>query len=736
MDMSSGHSMAGMSMGEGVPSPAYLQNMYWAAVGTAIGCATLVNLYNNALYRQRMSAASRNHIYPAKPRAALPCTMATIYAMAREVSYASYPLKGLSKRLSWTVTRRLSWSSPTLGRVLTVVAELVLVLVLCFYKLDPYDQWQWEDIGYRTGYIATAQLPLIVLLAGKRNFIAWFTGTSYERLNWLHKWVSRVLFLTVTIHMGFWFTSWDQYNYIKVKLTTDPITQRGFAAWCILLWIVLSSLAPARRWNYEFFVVQHIATFVGFFAAVYLHLPADVRFWVWIPIGFFIFDRLFRAGAALWINLSSLDWASRKFAPRATFEPVSGDTTRITIENPTFKWVAGQHVFLSCHALAPLQAHPFTIASIPADGRLEFLVKSKSGGTRRFFRHADGSQGLPQASWSKRHDRSVILEGPYGRIRPLRQFDTVFLIAGSSGATFTVPLMRDIVSSWMAHPPSRAYTSDRSAFAFQGAATRLVRFVWVIKSRSQLAWFSSQLETIRVSVNQLKYACYEVEVEMSIYITCDEVLEAADLSAGNHEVLKGEDPYTGQQLRQGSIDSNIEQTASINSSEERFVKEKTGVISIDSESSSSPKQADAATSCGLNGTCCCMQIVEDEAQAVESSRRCHCRCGDDSIEEIQEQAVPIQSSEQKNLPSEAVAKDNTEQLHHSEIPIISGRPRPRKLILETLEQALGESAVVVCGPQGLVDDVRRSVVSLSDDRAVHKGTGAQGIYFHAESFEY
>ena len=53
-----------------------------------------------------------------------------------------------------------------------------------------------------------------------------------------------------------------------------------------------------------------------------------------------------------------------------------------------------------------------------------------------------------------------------------------------------------------------------------------------------------------------------------------------------------------------------------------------------------------------------------------------------------------------------------------------------------LEEAEGESAVIVCGPQGLQDDVRESVVALSDERAVHKGTGAQGIYLHIEGFCY
>ena len=67
---------------------------------------------------------------------------------------------------------------------------------------------------------------------------------------------------------------------------------------------------------------------------------------------------------------------------------------------------------------------------------------------------------------------------------------------------------------------------------------------------------------------------------------------------------------------------------------------------------------------------------------------------------------------------------------------LAGRPQPKNLSRRTLEQALSETAVVVCGPQGLVSNVRQSVVSLSDERSVHKGTGAQGIYLYAEAFEY
>ena len=68
--------------------------------------------------------------------------------------------------------------------------------------------------------------------------------------------------------------------------------------------------------------------------------------------------------------------------------------------------------------------------------------------------------------------------------------------------------------------------------------------------------------------------------------------------------------------------------------------------------------------------------------------------------------------------------------------MLAGRPQCRTLIRKVLEEAEGESAVVACGPRGLQEDIRQCVVSLSNERAVHKGTGAQGIYLHIEGFCY
>ena len=45
--------MGNMSMGNGVPSLFYLQQMFWAVIGAATACATVVNIYNKLLWRQR-----------------------------------------------------------------------------------------------------------------------------------------------------------------------------------------------------------------------------------------------------------------------------------------------------------------------------------------------------------------------------------------------------------------------------------------------------------------------------------------------------------------------------------------------------------------------------------------------------------------------------------------------------------------------------------------------------------
>ena len=716
----------GMSgMGDGVPTPVHIQKTYWAFIGAAIAFATLVNILNKISCWERLVAASRGVGEPAKPRRLLPRVLATTTAITREIAYATLPSRSIGK---------LRIRSPGLGRTLIVCAELVLVLVLCFYKLDVRNKRSWEALGYRTGFVTSAQLPLIYILSGKNNIIGHLTGLGYERLNWLHRWTARILLLSATIHMIFWFESWARYNYIRKKLLTDQIAQRGFASWCILAWIVLSSFAPLRKLNYEFFVVQHVVTLAGFSAAVYLHLPKDLKMLVWISVAFAIFDRAVRTSIVLYNNLSIFHPGSKcegLWASRATLEPLAGGYTRLTVRNPPIRWKPGQHMFLSCQSIVPLQSHPFTISSLPHDGVMQFIVKAHSGGSRGFFRHAEKKQRLPESVRDTRVEgSSVAVEGPYGKMRPLRQFDSVIFLAGGVGSTFTVPLMRDLVRSW-----TRSRQSAENPLGFFSApaacATKYVRFVWIIRSRDQLAWFATQLTNAAEEVASLRAEGCDLDLQMSVYLTCNE-----ELTASENRVI--------QQPQKRFVEKTVERTGEKSMEvEDKDASKDTIEVNVEPVSSTSSDAPSARHTCGPDGTCCCTATIEEED--ADNTVECRCNCGPvpighasaasrraSAVSKSASIASDASSSLLSSVPKTSVG-GSAPPLHPS-IALLSGRPHPRTLLRRTLEQARGESAVVTCGPAGLVDDVRVSVVALSDERAVHKGTGAQGIYLHAEEF--
>ncbi|KAI7326177.1 hypothetical protein KC326_g418 [Hortaea werneckii] len=125
------------------------------------------------------------------------------------------------------------------------------------------------------------------------------------------------------------------------------------------------------------------------------------------------------------------------------------------------------------------------------------------------------------------------------------------------------------------------------------------------------------------------------------------------------------------------------------------------------------------------------------------------RDGSDAVEKKQEQREPIVSviSRPEVCPKEAnlsvsgtdrssLAAEHDHALgQQSSMNVIyERRPAVASLIRGPVEDALGETAVVVCGGPTLTAQSRTFVASLSDERAVHKGTGAQGIYLFTETY--
>ena len=81
-------------------------------------------------------------------------------------------------------------------------------------------------------------------------------GNGYEKLNYIHRWSGRGLFLCATIHGSLWIRNHIQYN---LPILGPQKETSGVAAFALLCIIVLSSLRPVRLYFRQiFFYIQYV----------------------------------------------------------------------------------------------------------------------------------------------------------------------------------------------------------------------------------------------------------------------------------------------------------------------------------------------------------------------------------------------------------------------------------------------------------------------------------------------
>ena len=573
--------------------------------------------------------------------------------------------------MHFTPTRVGFWVKvPPLGTIILLIAYLAFVLALEFIKNDIPGAQHYQALGIRAAWLAVAQVPLLILLAGKNNFIGLITGVSYERLIVLHCWVSRVLLLLATLHLGYQNYGWTLYGLVHLEWSTDSCPPTGIAAYAILLWLNLSTLAPFRNFSYEFFVIQHLITFFGFIIAVMIHLPSTALYscvYIYIPIALYIVDRLIR----------TLRFVCNNIHPgHATLTAFEGGVTKVRLPNlQVRKWRPGAHVFLKVPHLGLLQSHPATIASVPSshNNDLVLILKGHKGFTDRLLKSANSSATtlLPrtqQDATASQHTYTALIDGPYGGAHAdFAAFDTVLLIAGSTGVTFTLPQLLDI-----AH---RAST--------RRLPVRRLEFIWVVKNSSWTSWIADELLSAHTKLHALG-----IDVEIKIFLTCNEAF-------------------------------------------------------TDSSNTMTTKNPKAGCKCDKSlGPCYCVRDTLRPTTTAEDNNNNNSTISPSSLVDEKEAPIiqPLMTTIQPpNPPCGTNATPTPDPTHTPpSISTIStlhtGRPEIYSLLSTALSRATGETGIGVCGPLGLNARVRTEVVKISNDRAMHKGTGAQGIYLHVEGF--
>jgi ferric-chelate reductase len=457
------------------------------------------------LIERRLRAAAAKRSRPAAATTIFAKLLAFSTLVIRKLSYPQI-----------TPARGSFWIKiPPFGIIFVIFVYLGFIMALEHINNNVPGAQYYAARGTRAGWLAIAQVPLLILLAGKNNLIGAVTGVSYERLNILHRWVARGTLLLAILHVGYQNYGWNQYGLRHLEWTTDTCPPTGLGAFVLLCWLNLSTLAPFRNLCYEFFVLQHLVTFFGFIIAIMLHLPITAlytRVYIWIPIGLYLFDRLVR----------TLRWTWNNIPPgRATLEVVAGGVTKIRVRTGIKGWAPGAHVLLAIPRYGIGQSHPATIASTPTshNGDLVFILKGQKGFTRSLLNSASSSTtSLPGGTKEEKPTQEIthvtFIDGPYGASQAdFACFDTVLLVAGSTGVTFTLPILLDL--------------AHRASKQREQLAIHRVEFVWVIRKVGHTSWISDELQS---AFTQLQQA--GIDIKVRIFVTRDDRL--TDLSSAMH----------------------------------------------------------------------------------------------------------------------------------------------------------------------------------------------------------
>lgn len=515
----------------------------------------------------------------------------------------------------------LRWATPpALGRVLTLLAYWAMVIYFMSWRVVRHDATYWERIGFRNAWVSACQLPMLYLLSMKYSPIGFLIGSSHERLNWLHRWVARTMFVTVTCHGFHFWTEWVRADFVEYELEIMPMVKYGLGAWAILLWSVVVGFVPIRRMAYELWLLQHIASAVVMLWLIHKHVPANARHFLWMAIAFLAFDRAARWVNLLWQNVqltrskSACEGRSR-LGHRVVARAVGETTTVLTVKDVHFKWSAGQHIYLWVPRLGPIEAHPYTIACAHklqgtcCCNSIQLIVRAHGGFSKRLHKYATEN---PDA------ELTGLVSGPYGAPANWDMFERLVVIGASTGASFVVPILEAVAA----------------------------------KTRQQTC-------VRRIDVAVIAKTATETQYYISRAKEAAQAAQANDIEVHLHLAITGGAGTPGGLLHGQNRDS----------SESEF---------------------------------------DEKAAAANPDAVTEERSGSDS-----DTSGPAH-----------VVKEYT------------ARPDIEALIRVPVEEAWGETAVVVCGGQEIVARTRNCVAALSDERAVHKGTGAQGIYLHVEEYAF
>lgn len=367
----------------------------------------------------------------------------------------------------------------------------------------------------RISRLGIGTLPVMLALLMKNDIITSITGLQYDRLQVLHKWLGRYLFVIVTIHMALAFSYWLPVTIIMLRI---PPQIFGYISYSCLGILTFGLVKWMRTISYEVFLVLHrVAAFIMLLLA-YFHSKGNRPF-VLIAVHVLVADRL---------TLRAISFVHSRKSPtkgKCEFQLLDDETVLVTIPVrdagytqrawytrmlPQVRhWKAGQHIYLTVSKVSRFQNHPFTISSMSEDGEMKLVIRQQKGFTKQLMatmkkleledaESALDEESAQSSSSSNAHDpapkrQTYLLKasfhGPYGSTyQPLFTFDVLLFFAAGSGASFVLPAALDLLRDLDRRDANEDYISRPE--------TNRVHIVLAFQKAENINWYRHILEPI------------------------------------------------------------------------------------------------------------------------------------------------------------------------------------------------------------------------------------------------
>lgn len=346
------------------------------------------------LHMLDVSQGAKNEINNSKFGLILVVTGAAIPIALSLLRFLPWPASWVTKVNSYLIDPPLVGSKhatpiwglgimPTRGQALFILYlwMINIVLTIIGFENEPSNWYPvakaavMRNLANRLGVLSYANVPLVILYAGRNNFLLWLTNWSHSTFLLLHRWMAFICMLHAVLHsLAFLEIALHEDGWAEEF--TEPYWYWGCGGTIGFVILVLKSIQPIRQRIYEIFLAAHIVITDLVIVSAYHHVIVKYsesygfQNWLWMASAIWGFDRLVRLGRSL-----------RAGFKRAHFTPIDEDYYRLDIPGVS----ADGHVYLHFPTISTWkfwENHPFSVAGVTYQQETSTIASSEIGGEK------------------------------------------------------------------------------------------------------------------------------------------------------------------------------------------------------------------------------------------------------------------------------------------------------------------------------------------------------------------